>query len=501
MSGNSSRSSKYRYDVCLSYAVEDRQYVDEVAEHLKNNGTRVFYDKYAQADLWGKNLYTHLDDVYRNLSQFCVMFISATYAHKLWTNHERESAQARAFTENAEYILPARFDDTVIPGLSPTVAYIDLRVKPPVELAELLLKKLHSDTSVGATPSDFFTDKQKQHNRQYRLSAPKHLNAILAFEPLGPIKQRFSKWGLKKTNHIALLCWFFFTILYAGGVSLFHFLMNTNSPENLDILFIAHGNHFYYPDWNAITFDLIIGPTIGTLAIITPIIVYNETTKFHSLPDFSIRKTHLLYASRTVTFVSLTIALFAIADLFIAQYSKFDDPFVFTAYMLFLTGLGVYLRWALFLFILFLTFWLFFLKLNNADRLPENNLTTCVSGLANIASISLISLLVLACNGAAQGIASFFKDYAGILLWESIIQSCLSTLFAILFFFGIVYLPSLQKSEAAGFLIDKYAREEVISRNANLPVWNTIKRHKIVILPLSLWISTPFFLVLIRNLI
>lgn len=58
----------------------------------------------------------HLDEVYRKKSGFCVMFISKHYALKAWTNHERASAQARAFTENQKYVLPARLDDTEIPG-------------------------------------------------------------------------------------------------------------------------------------------------------------------------------------------------------------------------------------------------------------------------------------------------------------------------------------------------------------------------------------------------
>ena len=44
----------YRYDVCLSFAGEDRDYVNKVAEELRSAGVRVFYDLYEQVDLWGK---------------------------------------------------------------------------------------------------------------------------------------------------------------------------------------------------------------------------------------------------------------------------------------------------------------------------------------------------------------------------------------------------------------------------------------------------------------
>ena len=61
---------------------------------------------------------------------------------KLWTRHELKAAQARAFADAAEYILPARFDDTEIPGLLGTVAYVDLRSKTPETLATLVKSKV-----------------------------------------------------------------------------------------------------------------------------------------------------------------------------------------------------------------------------------------------------------------------------------------------------------------------------------------------------------------------
>lgn len=130
------------YDVALSFAGEDREFVDQVAELLKARGVKVFYDLYEESDLWGKNLYTRLQDVYQNQATYTVIFISQHYAKKAWTNHERESAQARAFKESTEYILPARFDDTEIPGVLMTTGYVDLRKKTPKELVDLIEKKL-----------------------------------------------------------------------------------------------------------------------------------------------------------------------------------------------------------------------------------------------------------------------------------------------------------------------------------------------------------------------
>ena len=133
---------EFDYDVCLSFAGEQRQYVEKVAMSLVGRGIRVFYDAYERASLWGKDLYTHLDFVYREAATYCVIFVSESYATKIWTNHELRSAQARAVAENEEYILPARFDNTELPGLRPTIAYVDLTDLTPDELGGLVAEKL-----------------------------------------------------------------------------------------------------------------------------------------------------------------------------------------------------------------------------------------------------------------------------------------------------------------------------------------------------------------------
>jgi hypothetical protein len=131
------------FDVCLSFAGEQRDYVERTAVALKDAALKVFYDQDEDiaAILWGRDLGEVLDYVYRQGSRFCVMFISADYASKAWTRHERRSALARAIEED-EYVLPARFDDTELAGLRPTIGYLDLREIAPATLVEFILKKL-----------------------------------------------------------------------------------------------------------------------------------------------------------------------------------------------------------------------------------------------------------------------------------------------------------------------------------------------------------------------
>lgn len=133
---------KYDYDVVLSFAGEDREYVENVANFLLYENIRVFYDRFNTVENWGKDLYVHFDEIYRKKARYCVMFLSKYYADKLWTNHERRNAQARAFQEKEEYILPVRFDYTEIPGIIPTISYINANEYEPEELAEMIVKKV-----------------------------------------------------------------------------------------------------------------------------------------------------------------------------------------------------------------------------------------------------------------------------------------------------------------------------------------------------------------------
>lgn len=134
--------SGFEFSVALSFAGEQRKYVRKVAESLRNQKIKVFYDEFKKTFLWGKDLVSYLDEVYRKKAQYCVIFISSEYASKAWPRHEARSALARAINEKKEYILPVRFDDTDLPGLPPTVGYVNANQYSPDELAHLIIEKM-----------------------------------------------------------------------------------------------------------------------------------------------------------------------------------------------------------------------------------------------------------------------------------------------------------------------------------------------------------------------
>lgn len=138
----------YKYDVALSFAGEDREYVDVVADILNKNNIKVFYDKFEEVNLWGKDLGIHFDYVYRRQSKYFIPFISVHYEKKVWTNYEVRTAIARAIENKEEYILPVRFDKTELDGIRSTIGYLDISNMSPEELASKILKKLGSEVNI-----------------------------------------------------------------------------------------------------------------------------------------------------------------------------------------------------------------------------------------------------------------------------------------------------------------------------------------------------------------
>lgn len=140
--GSVLREVRETYDVVLSFAGENRTYVEEVASHLRTQGLRVFYDQQEQVALWGHNLAERLPEIYSRHGLYCVMFISRHYAESMWTRVERQAALDRAMRERGPYILPCRFDATELPGLSPSTSYMPLLGVSPLTLAARIVQKV-----------------------------------------------------------------------------------------------------------------------------------------------------------------------------------------------------------------------------------------------------------------------------------------------------------------------------------------------------------------------
>lgn len=130
------------YEVALSFAGEQRGYVEDVAQALQARGVAVFYDDFESVRLWGKDLTEEFQRIYEHGAGKVVMFVSKEYVEKSWPRHERRSALSRHVREDEEFVLPVRFDCTEVPGLPSSTAYLWADEHPSVELATMIAEKL-----------------------------------------------------------------------------------------------------------------------------------------------------------------------------------------------------------------------------------------------------------------------------------------------------------------------------------------------------------------------
>lgn len=165
------------YQVALSFAGEQRDYVQEVAKALAARHVAVFYDEFQSNELWGKDGAELFHQVYARDAQYVVMFISKEYVEKAWTRLERRSALSRQMKNAAEYILPVRFDDSEVAGLPDTIQYLTATRYTPAELAVEIARKLGVGPTAGkasdmpppasGTPSGEVTFNYGAHNGRF----------------------------------------------------------------------------------------------------------------------------------------------------------------------------------------------------------------------------------------------------------------------------------------------------------------------------------------------
>lgn len=135
-------TSKKKFDVALSFAGEQREYVHQVASILESEGIVVFYDEFYKSHLWGKDLSEYFKDVYYSNSDWCIMFVSQEYVSKAWPSFERKNAIAKEIQIQDGHLLPVRFDDSEVPGLPANTGYLDARKEAPENIAKLFLEKI-----------------------------------------------------------------------------------------------------------------------------------------------------------------------------------------------------------------------------------------------------------------------------------------------------------------------------------------------------------------------
>jgi hypothetical protein len=191
--------SGFEYDVAISYASEDVDKAGALAARLEEKGVRVFFDRSVQVELWGKDLSRLFRKVYGPKARYVLVLVSKHYAVKNWTDFEFGIARGEAKQREEEFILPVRLDDTSIPGLRSSVAYLSLETEEIEGVVEALLKKLDisqsNDHILISSRSDEAVD-STDRLRAYRNLAFGDNTNWMPWEarPRGPSNEHFWTW-------------------------------------------------------------------------------------------------------------------------------------------------------------------------------------------------------------------------------------------------------------------------------------------------------------------
>ncbi len=131
------------YDVALSFAPDDREIARRIADALKKEGIRVFFDETAGPELWGAELSEYFKKIYQE-SRLCVVLISKSYQQNNWTMFELRNLLAHSSARGSFSVLPIMLSDNIT--ISDTVAalslqqlqFIDYKKTPLPRLVEII---------------------------------------------------------------------------------------------------------------------------------------------------------------------------------------------------------------------------------------------------------------------------------------------------------------------------------------------------------------------------
>jgi hypothetical protein len=144
------------YDLAVSFAGEQRDYVSRTVDACKALGLNVFYDKDKNNDWWGGNFIREQRTVYSSQTRFFVPFLSAEYLAKPIPMDEFSAAMMTAVKRGDGYILPVLIGDVLVPAdlLPPHTHYLRAGDYTPDELARQLAQKVGAARRSGTPPTE-----------------------------------------------------------------------------------------------------------------------------------------------------------------------------------------------------------------------------------------------------------------------------------------------------------------------------------------------------------
>jgi small GTP-binding protein len=124
----------FQYDVFLSHSAKDKPIVRELAERLKDDGLRVWFDEseIQPGDMIGLKISRGLEQ-----SRTLVLVMSANASESEWVTFESQTILFSDPTNQQRRLIPLRLDDAEIKGTLKQFAYVDWRQRSAEQYTRL----------------------------------------------------------------------------------------------------------------------------------------------------------------------------------------------------------------------------------------------------------------------------------------------------------------------------------------------------------------------------
>ena len=136
--------SAKRFRVAFSFAGEERDFVEQVADILveRFGEAAILYDKFHEAEFARYDLGIYLPKLYRDQSDLVVAVLCPDYDRKQWTGWEWMAIYAQLSKKEGSNVMLCRFEHAHVDGLFDAAAFVELDDKTPKQAASLILERL-----------------------------------------------------------------------------------------------------------------------------------------------------------------------------------------------------------------------------------------------------------------------------------------------------------------------------------------------------------------------
>lgn len=134
---------KNRFIVAFTFAGENRQFVEQVADEVSSRfgRQRVFYDAFYEAELARPNLDTYLQNIYHNQSDLLVVFLCENYSSKEWCSLEWRAIRDLIKQKNDDRIIFVKMGNFEVGGVFSIDGYLDGTKNSPQKIAQRIIER------------------------------------------------------------------------------------------------------------------------------------------------------------------------------------------------------------------------------------------------------------------------------------------------------------------------------------------------------------------------